>query len=146
MPTVIDVHTHMLSEDWIRLISEHGAPRYSVKPSKDGPRAIMWDGAPFMTPQEGHLDYELRIKAMNDARVDMAILTLTCPNVYWGGPEISLKAAQVMNDDMARAQAQWPDRPRFMASLPWQYPHKAVAHLHPPPPTRAVDPLVPPTL
>src|SRR3954452_23902639 len=61
MPTVIDVHTHMLSEEWIRLIAEHGAPRYAVKPSKDGPRAIMWDGAPFMTPQEGHLDYEKRI-------------------------------------------------------------------------------------
>jgi aminocarboxymuconate-semialdehyde decarboxylase len=129
MTTVIDVHTHMLSEEWISLISQHGAPRYSVKPSKDGPRAIMWDGAPFMTPQEGHLDYEKRIKAMNDARVDMAILTLTCPNVYWGGPEISLKAAQVMNDDMARAQTQWPDRIRFMASLPWQYPDKAVAEL-----------------
>jgi hypothetical protein len=27
----------------------------------------MWDGAPFMTPQEGHLDYALRITAMNDA-------------------------------------------------------------------------------
>jgi aminocarboxymuconate-semialdehyde decarboxylase len=129
MTTVIDVHTHMLSEEWISLISQHGAPRYSVKPSKDGPRAIMWDGAPFMTPQEGHLDYEKRIKAMNDARVDMAILTLTCPNVYWGGLEISLKAAQVMNDDMARAQRQWPDRIRFMASLPWQYPDKAVAEL-----------------
>jgi len=129
MTAVIDVHTHMLSEEWISLISQHGAPRYSVKPSKDGPRAIMWDGAPFMTPQEGHLDYEKRIKAMNDARVDMAILTLTCPNVYWGGPEISLKAAQVMNDDMARAQTQWPDRIRFMASLPWQYPDKAVAEL-----------------
>jgi len=129
MTTVIDVHTHMLSEEWISLISQHGAPRYSVKPSKDGPRAIMWDGAPFMTPQEGHLDYEKRIEAMNDARVDMAVLTLTCPNVYWGGPEISLKAAQVMNDDMARAQTQWPDRIRWMASLPWQYPDKAVAEL-----------------
>jgi len=129
MTTVIDVHTHMLSEEWIALISKHGAPRYAVKPSKDGPRAIMWDGAPFMTPQEGHLDYEKRIKAMNDARVDLAILTLTCPNVYWGGAEISLKAAQVMNDDMARAQTQWPDRIRWMASLPWQYPDKAVAEL-----------------
>ena len=127
--TVIDVHTHMLSEEWIALIKEHGAPRYGVHPSKDGPRAIFWDGAPFMTPQEGHLDYELRIKSMNEARVDMAILTLTCPNVYWGGPEISLKAAQVMNDDMARAQTQWPDRIRWMASLPWQYPDKAVAEL-----------------
>jgi aminocarboxymuconate-semialdehyde decarboxylase len=33
MSTVIDVHTHMLSEEWIALISQHGAPRYSAKPS-----------------------------------------------------------------------------------------------------------------
>jgi aminocarboxymuconate-semialdehyde decarboxylase len=87
----------------------------------------MWDGAPFMTPQEGHR-LRLRIKAMNDARVDLAILTLTCPNVYWGGAEINLKAAQVMNDDMARARRSG-DRIRWMASLPWQYPTKAVAEL-----------------
>src|SRR5260370_10881461 len=34
-----------------------------------------------------------------------------------------------MNDDMARAQSEWPDRIRWMASLPWQYPDKAVAEL-----------------
>lgn len=127
--TVIDVHTHMLSEEWVSLIKDHGGPRYTVRPSKDGPRAIFWDGAPFMTPQDGHLDYQLRLKAMDAAKVDLAILTLTCPNVYWGGPDVSLKAAQVMNDDMARAQTQWPDRIRWMASLPWEYPDKAVAEL-----------------
>ena len=127
--TVIDVHTHMLSEEWVSLIKDHGGPRYTVQPSKDGPRAIFWDGAPFMTPQGGHLDYQLRLKAMDAAKVDLAILTLTCPNVYWGGPDVSLKAAQVMNDDMARAQTQWPDRIRWMASLPWEYPDKAVAEL-----------------
>src|SRR5258708_26259745 len=101
MTTVIDVHTHMLSEEWIALIAEHGAPRYAVKPSKDGPRAIMWDGAPFMTPQEGHLDYAKRIEAMDDARNDLAILTLTCPNAYLGSAQSSLNAAQVIDDHNA---------------------------------------------
>ena len=35
--TVIDVHTHMLSESWFELIKEKGAPLYEVKPSKDWP-------------------------------------------------------------------------------------------------------------
>jgi aminocarboxymuconate-semialdehyde decarboxylase len=127
--TVIDVHTHMLSEEWVNLIKDHGGPRYTVRPSKDGPRAIFWDGAPFMTPQGGHLDYPMRIREMDKAKVDLAILTLTCPNVYWGGADISLQAARIINDDMARAQTQWPDRIRWMASLPWEYPDKAVAEL-----------------
>ncbi|MGH7006080.1 MAG: amidohydrolase family protein, partial [Alphaproteobacteria bacterium] len=58
---VIDVHTHMLSRAWFDLLKAKGKPRYKVKPSKDAPLGIFADGAPFMTPQEGHFDYELRI-------------------------------------------------------------------------------------
>jgi aminocarboxymuconate-semialdehyde decarboxylase len=127
--TVIDVHTHMLSDAWLKLLEQHGAPRYEVRPSKDAPRGIFLEGAPFMTPQPGHMDYALRLEAMDEARVDLAILSLTCPNVYWGGPEVSTKAAQVINDEMAAAQRQWPDRIRYIASLPWEYPDLAVTEL-----------------
>jgi len=64
---VIDVHTHMYSHAWFDLIKAKGKPRYTVKPSKDfpAPLGIYADGAPFATPQEGHFDYELRLKKMN---------------------------------------------------------------------------------
>lgn len=127
--TVIDVHTHMLSEAWIDLLRRHGAPRYEVRPSKDAPYGIFKSGAPFMTPMPGHFDYELRIKSMDEASVDLAIVSLTCPNAFFGTPEISLKAAQLVNDDMARAQRTWPDRIRWLASLPWEHPKLALEEL-----------------
>lgn len=123
--TVIDVHTHMLSQPWFELLKAKGKPRYAVKPSKDAPLGIFADGAPFMTPQPGHFDYEMRIKAMNAAKVDIAIVSLTCPNCFWGGPQTSLKAAQLVNDDMAAAQTTWPDRIRWFCSIPWE--HEALA-------------------
>ena len=126
---VIDVHTHMLNRNWLELLRKHGRPRYELRKSMDAPEGIFLDGAPFMTPQPGHFDYDERIKVMDDAKVDMAILSLTCPNVYWGGREISLEAAQIVNDDMARAQTVHPSRIRFIASLPWEYPDLAVAEL-----------------
>ena len=126
---VIDVHTHMLNRNWLELLRKHGRPRYELRKSMDAPEGIFLDGAPFMTPQPGHFDYDERIKVMDDAKVDMAILSLTCPNVYWGGPEISLEAAKIVNDDMARAQTVHPSRIRFIASLPWEYPDLAVAEL-----------------
>lgn len=126
---VIDVHTHMLSEAWLNLLRDHGAPHYEVKPGRDVAKTIFMDGAPFMTPQPGHWDYKLRIKEMDKARVDLAIVSLTCPNVYFGGPKISLEAARTVNDEMASAQGAYPDRVRFLASLPWQYPQAAVAEL-----------------
>jgi aminocarboxymuconate-semialdehyde decarboxylase len=125
---VIDVHTHMLSHKWLELLKTH-AKRYTVEKSKDGPNAIFQSGAQFMTLQEGMFDYDLRIKNMNEAKVDIAVVTLTCPNVYWGGPEISLQAAKVMNDDMAAAQRSYPDRIRWMCSLPWEHTDLAVAEL-----------------
>jgi len=127
--TVIDVHTHMLSEPWLKLLKEYGPPRYEVRPSKDAAYGIHLDGAPFMTPQPGHWDYKLRIREMNKAKVDLAIVSLTCPNVYFGPGEISLKAAQIANDEMAEAQRVYPDRIRFLCSLPWEYPDLAVKEL-----------------
>jgi aminocarboxymuconate-semialdehyde decarboxylase len=126
---VIDVHTHMLSESWLDLLRNHGAPRYEVRPSQDAPYGIHLDGAPFMTPQPGHWDYKLRIKEMDKARVDLAVISLTCPNVYFGGPEVSLRAAGTANDEMAEAAGAYPDRIRFLASLPWEYPELAVREL-----------------
>jgi aminocarboxymuconate-semialdehyde decarboxylase len=131
MTTVIDVHTHMLSRAWFELLKQKGKPRYAVKPSKDwpAPLGIYANGAPFMTPQEGHFDYELRIKKMNEAKVDLAIVSLTAPNCFWGGPKTSLKAAQIVNDDMAAAQTAWPDRIRWFCSIPWEHADLAVAEL-----------------
>ena len=126
---VIDVHTHCLTEAWFRLLQQHGAPRYSVQPVSGGLRAIHLDGAPFMTPVPAMFDYDLRLKTMNEVGVDVCVVSLTCPNCYWGGPEVSLEAARIMNDDMAAARTAHPDRLRWFASLPWQYPGLALPEL-----------------
>jgi aminocarboxymuconate-semialdehyde decarboxylase len=74
-------------------------------------------------------DYDLRIRDMDAAAVDLAIVSLTCPNVYFGDADVSLNAAREVNESMAAAQTAYPDRIRWLASLPWQYPEAAVAEL-----------------
>jgi len=132
---VVDVHTHMLNEAYIRLLKKHGK-HYTVKKVIGGQTGIHREGAPFMTLMPGMFDYEMRIRAMDAARVDMAIVTLTSPNVYWGSPKASLEAAKLVNDDMAAQSKRYPDRIRFMCSLPWQHAKLAIAELK-----RAVDEL-----
>lgn len=85
--------------------------------------------APFMTLMPGMWDYDLRIKNMDKAKVDIAIVSLTCPNVFWGGREVSLKAARMVNESMSEQQRAKPDRIRWFASLPWQYADDAKAEL-----------------
>jgi aminocarboxymuconate-semialdehyde decarboxylase len=126
---IIDVHTHCLTEAWFQLLQQRGAPRYSVEQVRGGLRAIHLDGAPFMTPVPAMFDYELRRKTMDENGVDVCIVSLTCPNCYWGGPEVSLEAARIMNDDMAAARNAYPGRIEWFASLPWQYPELALTEL-----------------
>ena len=90
--SVIDVHTHMLTLDWIELLKQHGGV-YDVKPTRAGQNSIWKDGAPFMTLFPGMWDYDLRIKAMDQAKVDLAIISLTCPNCFFGDRAVSLQAA-----------------------------------------------------
>src|SRR3954466_13233232 len=125
---VVDVHTHMLNEAYLRLLKKHGG-NYQVRKVVGGQTGIFKDGAPFMTLMPGMFDYDLRIEAMDAAGVDIAIGTLTSPNVYWGSAKISLDASKLINDDMAAQQRRYPGRIRFMCSLPWQHPKLALAEL-----------------
>ena len=126
---VIDVHTHMLNGAFVELLRKHGGPHYSIKEVTGGQTGVHRDGAPFMTLTPGMFDYELRLRAMDEAGVDIAIVTLTTPNCYWGSPEVALEAAHIMNDDMAAQSRRYPDRIRFMCSLPWLHSKLAVSEL-----------------
>jgi aminocarboxymuconate-semialdehyde decarboxylase len=129
MTLVIDVHTHMISRPWLDMLKKHGGPRYSVKEAGGIPDVIHMDGAAFMTPMAGMFDWDMRIKAMDKGGVDISVVSLTCPSVYWGGEDTSATTARMMNDDFASAQAAHPDRIRWYATLPWEYPQSAVAEL-----------------
>ena len=63
---------------------------------------------PVVFPQPGHFDYDLRIAAMDAAGIDVSIVSLTCPNVYWGGEDVSSEAARESNASMAEAQRDLP--------------------------------------
>ncbi|MCC7150733.1 MAG: amidohydrolase [Rubrivivax sp.] len=129
MTTVIDVHTHMMPLPYVEALRQHGGEKYSVKETAAGQEAIHLYGAPFTTLFPGMWDYDLRIRAMDTARVDLAIVSLTCPNVYWGSRETSIATAVMVNESMAEQQRARPDRIRWFASLPWQHADAAVAEL-----------------
>lgn len=129
MAPVIDVHTHMLNQDYLALLEKHGGPRLTLKEVVGGLRAIHLDDAPFMTPVPEMFDYASRIKMMDEVGIDVSVVSLTCPNVYWGTPEVSLQAARIMNDDMAAARKRHGGRIEYFCSLPWQHAELARAEL-----------------
>ncbi len=125
---IIDVHTHMFTTRWLELLRSRGAP-YNVQLRPDGREEVFRGDTPVVFPQPGHFDYDLRLRAMDKAGIDVSIVSLTCPNVYWGGEDVSNEAARESNATMAEAQRAHPDRIRWLASLPWEYPSRAVTEL-----------------
>jgi aminocarboxymuconate-semialdehyde decarboxylase len=126
--TVIDVHTHMFTTHWLELLKSHGGT-YNLQTRPDGQPEIFRGSTPVVIPQKGHFDWDLRIRHMDEAGIDVSVVSLTCPNVYWGGEEISVRAAREANDNVADAQSRFPDRIRWFASLPWEYPQRAIEEL-----------------
>ena len=126
--TVIDVHTHNFTRGWLDLLRRHGG-LYHLKMRPDGREEIFRGDTPVAIPQPGHFDYDLRIRIMDESGIDLSIVSLTCPNVYWGGEDVSCRAARDSNDTMRDAQTAYPDRIRWFASLPWEYPLAAIEEL-----------------
>ena len=125
---LIDIHTHIYTQRWLEILQEHsGIYRLKIRP--DGQKEIFRGDTPVSIPQAGHFDYDIRIKVMDEAGIDISVVSLTAPSVYWGTEEVSCLAAQEANDSAAEAQANYPERIRWFTTLPWQYPDAAVAEL-----------------
>src|ERR1700744_1070419 len=91
--------------------------------------AIHLAGGPFVTLMPEMFDYDLRLRAMDAAGVDIAVLSLTGPNVFWGTGAVSAEAARIGNAAFAESQKMYPDRIRWIASIPWEFPEAGLAEL-----------------
>lgn len=125
---VIDVHTHMFSRRWMEAAWASKDPHFQLGRGADE-GSLIEDGASMGRIVPPMLDYDLRLKAMDAAGVDIALISLTAPNVYWGTRAESIAAARGINDDFRDAAHRYDGRIRWMASLPWQYPEEAIAEL-----------------
>lgn len=127
-PRVIDVHTHNFTARWVEMLRKHPDANTRIVPGTPH-EVIDYRGAPIVRLAPNMTDFAMRIAAMDEAGVDMAIISLTCPNVFWSTRDISIQTCQMVNDDFAAAQKTYPDRIRWMASLPWEHPDAAIAEL-----------------
>jgi aminocarboxymuconate-semialdehyde decarboxylase len=117
---LIDVHTHILSQAWVDLLTAHGAHRYRIARDAEGRRVIMRGGARFMSLTDAMFDPEMRLRAMDEVDVEIEILSYTCPNAYWAEGPVAQQVVRVMNDHLAEVCGRWPRRFRGLGSLPMQ--------------------------
>jgi aminocarboxymuconate-semialdehyde decarboxylase len=125
---IIDIHTHLMSEEWIEFLHKHGGDRFQLR-NVGSRRVIYADGQDFVPLFPTMFDLRHRIEKMDANDIEMAILSLTAPGVVWGNEEISRRSSAIANDHLASVQDGMPARFRWLASLPMHHPAIALEEL-----------------
>ena len=118
---VIDIHTHSLSDNWLKLVREKGRPELDIGKNAKGGEFLVEFGTPSMAFHKAMFDYEQRIRDMDAEAIDVSVVSLTSPNAFWGTEEISTECARIMNDDMAAAQRYTPTASAFSRLYPGNF-------------------------
>jgi aminocarboxymuconate-semialdehyde decarboxylase len=127
----IDIHTHILTEETIRLLRKE-APRIAPKltPIDSGNAILEVAGVPYRPFPRGGWEVETRFRDMDAAEVDVHVLSAT-PQTYLYNQDAELAAATsaLQNDQIAALVKAHPDRFMGIATLPMQAPARAADEL-----------------
>jgi aminocarboxymuconate-semialdehyde decarboxylase len=132
----IDIHNHFYPASYFEMIREHGAPDYRFATDASGATTIEFRGTRFFGVQPPMTDAALRIEEMDRVGVDVQVLSLSVPNVYFAAEEREPEIARRINDAYAELIARHPRRFRALASIPMDVPDEASKEL-----ARALDEL-----
>jgi aminocarboxymuconate-semialdehyde decarboxylase len=128
---IIDVHTHILAEDTIRLLQKE-APSIGLKLQAVDPESAILEvaGVAYKPFPRGGFDNARRLQDMDAAGIDVQVLSGT-PQTYLYNQDAALTAATaaLQNDQIAALVAAHSGRFMGIATLPMQAPDRAAAEL-----------------
>jgi len=134
-PQKLDIHTHHYTQGFFQKIRENGG-QFSFSTDPAGRPIITYNGARFFGIQPPMTDVVKRLEDMDRVGIDVAVVSLSTPNVFFADAKGQPEVAKMMNDAYAEVIAKYPKRFKAFASIPMDAPDAALAELH-----RAVDSL-----
>jgi predicted TIM-barrel fold metal-dependent hydrolase/quinol monooxygenase YgiN len=96
---IVDVHSHIVTDEYLDCLRRHNA--------------LMEDGYPLPSWSEAS-----HIAFMDSAGIDKSVLTLSSPQPWFGDVQESAWVIRSVNEAMARAKNDHPDRFLWCAALP----------------------------
>ncbi|MBI2953474.1 MAG: amidohydrolase [Chloroflexi bacterium] len=110
----IDVHAHYYPDEYLQVLAKIGADSHTVA----GAPIIPWQGT------------QARLDVMKEAQVDVEVLSISTPNVFFDDRQASITLAQICNDSMSEICAEDPDHFLGFISVPLPHVTAAIEELH----------------
>jgi len=125
---IVDIHAHFVPRGYLDAIREEGGPHgASLRVEPGGDVTIMVAGRPFGPITRHYWDTAARLADMDAAGVDVQVVSLQPPMLYWAPPETAAGLARLVNDEIVRAVKEADGRLQGLATLPLQDVPAAVA-------------------
>ena len=130
-----DLHTHFYTEQFFQTVRDLPS-EFSFDKSPSGQTIITYRGARFFGVTPAMTDVSKRLEDMDRVGIDVEVVSLSTPNVFFTDGEHQPAVARMINDSYAELIATHPKRFKGFASIPMDAPDAALTELH-----RAIDEL-----
>src|SRR5215813_774889 len=131
----LDLHTHYYPEAFFQKIRETPSD-FSCDKDPSGRTIIKYRGVRFFGITPAMTDVNKRIEDMDRVGIDVEVVSLSTPNVFFADAARQPEIARMVNDAYAELVAKHPKRFKGFASIPMDAPDAAVKELR-----RAIDEL-----
>ena len=123
----IDCQSHIFPSEYIEILAQNPHPPQVVR---RGNESVVTYGEvqSFLLHDEAY-DTKRKLKDMDAAGVDMALLSTNIPPPCMLAPELGNKGAQAINNAIAELVDMYPHRFAGLACLPWQNPEEAISEM-----------------
>ncbi|HSE33458.1 MAG TPA: amidohydrolase family protein [Pyrinomonadaceae bacterium] len=135
MTQKFDLHTHFYTKEYFEQIRDLPS-EFSFAQSPTGQTIITLRGARFFGVTPAMTDVAKRIEDMDRVGIDVEVVSLSTPNVFFTDAEHQPGIARLINDAYADLISSHPTRFKGFASIPMDAPEAALKELH-----RAIDDL-----
>src|SRR5678816_110334 len=125
----LDLHTHFYTDEFFRCVRDLPS-EFSFATSSTGQTIITYRGARFFGVTAPMTDVSKRLEDMDRTGIDVEVVSLSTPNVFFTDAAHQPEVAKMINDSYADLIARHPKRFKGFASIPMDAPDAALAELH----------------
>ena len=123
----IDCQSHVFPNAYIDILAQNPHPPQVIRRGSEA--VVTYGDVQTFRLQDEAYNPKRKLKDMDEAGVDMALLSTNIPPPCMLSPELGLKGAQAINNAIAELVDAHPNRFAGLACLPWQNPNEAITEM-----------------